>query len=111
MHDRLWVRLVPMFAVCLLVCCASGAKQVAEQDVKIKKLIDVGDFAEAEKLLRQEIADPKAPITSDPAIQLEVLRRTRYDYALTDKDVLMEVKQSIPDATQADVDAWRKAGD
>jgi Transglutaminase-like superfamily len=111
MRDCLWIELGRLFAVCLLICCVGGAKQATEEDVKIQKLIDGGDFAAAEKLLQQEVADPKAPITSEPAIQLEVLRRTRYDYALTDKDVLTEIKQSIPDATQADVDAWRKAGD
>src|SRR6185436_2681543 len=51
------------------------------------------------------------PVTTEPAIQLEVLRRTRYDYALTGKDVVEELKKVVPDATQADVDRWREAGD
>jgi hypothetical protein len=111
MQYRLWTGFARFFIVALFLCCVGGAKQATEQDVRIQKLIDGGEFAAAEKLLQQNVADPKSPITSEPAIQLEVLRRTRYDYALTDKDVLAEVKQSIPDATQADVDAWRKAGD
>src|SRR5437660_10908072 len=95
----------------LLLCCMSGAKQTSDQGSKIKKLVEQGEFTKAEKLLRSQVADPTAPITSEPAIQLEVLRRTRNDFALTDKEVLEEVKQSIPNATQADVDRWRKAGD
>jgi hypothetical protein len=89
----------------------SDAKQSTEQDAKIKALVEQGDFTAAEKLLKSQISDTSQPVTTEPAIQLEVLRRTRYDYALTDKDVLAEIKKEIPDATQADVDRWRKAGD
>jgi transglutaminase-like putative cysteine protease len=95
----------------VLFCCLSDAKQSTDQDSKIKSLIDRGDFAAAEKLLKSQISDPSQPVTTEPAIQLEVLRRTRYDYALTDSDVLAEIDKEIADATQADVDRWRKAGD
>jgi hypothetical protein len=95
----------------LLVCCASGAKQSTRTDSDVQSLIDRGEFAKAEKLLKAQVADPTAPITSEPAIQLEILRRTRNDFSLTDQDVLAEIKKSVPDATQDDVDRWRKAGD
>src|SRR5262245_1781355 len=95
----------------LYFCGPIEAKQTGDEKAQIGKLIDKGDFKAAEKLLRAEISDPSAPITSGPAIQLEVLRRTRYDYALTDKDVLAEVRKNIPEATEADVEQWRKAGD
>jgi len=84
---------------------------IAEVDSKIDALIDAGKYAEAEKLLQKQITEPSAPITSDAAIQLEVLRRTRQDFPLSDKDVLSQLKESIPDATQQDVDRWREAGD
>src|SRR6478609_10136226 len=106
-----------VFVVCgvalsgLYLCGSIVAKQSDDEKAQIKALIDKGDFKGAEKLLKAEIADPSAPITSDAAIQLEVLRRTRYDYALTDRDILAEIQKEIPDATQADVDRWRKAGD
>src|SRR4051812_198300 len=106
---RLSPIIVSAFALCLLLVC--GAKQAQDADVKLKELTDRGDFSEAEKILRAQISDASAPVTTEPAIELEVLRRTRYDFALTDKDVLAELKQSIPDATQADVDRWRKSGD
>jgi transglutaminase-like putative cysteine protease len=78
---------------------------------ELRKLIARGEFAEAEKRLRPQIDDPTAPVTSEPAVQLEILRRTRQDFALTKDDVLKQIKESIPDATQDDVDRWRTAGD
>lgn len=111
MHQRIAFTTTCALLFGLVLCCLSGAKQAAAPDSQIKALIDRGDFAEAEKLLRARIADPAQPVTTEPAIQLEILRRTRHDFALTDKDVLTEIKKSIPDATQADVDRWRKAGD
>jgi transglutaminase-like putative cysteine protease len=93
------------------LCGSIVAKQTDDDKAQIKALIDKGDFKAAEKRLQAEISDPSAPITSEPAIQLEVLRRTRSDYALTEKDLLAEIRKEIPDATQADVDRWRKAGD
>jgi hypothetical protein len=95
----------------LVVCQLAAKDPASDQDAKIKALIAQGNFAEAERLLRAEISDPKAPITSEPAIQLEVLRRTRHDFPLTNEQVLAEIKKSVPDATQADVDRWREAGD
>lgn len=111
MHNRFSVAIMNVMLLGSFLCAMSDAKQSTEQSAKIKALVDKGDFAAAEKLLKSEISDVSQPVTTEPAIQLEVLRRTRYDYALTDKDVLAEIKKEIPDATQADVDRWRKAGD
>ena len=83
----------------------------AGTDFEIQSLIDNGDFAKAEKLLREQIPDSSAPTAGDAAIQLEVLRRTRHDFSLTDEEVLAQIRKSVPDATQADVDNWRAAGD
>ncbi len=97
----------------VLLCCslAMVGRASAEVDSNIQALIANGSFAEAEKLLKQQIPDLSAPATGDAAIQLEVLRRIRHDFALTDAEVLAQIKNSIPDATQADVDRWREAGD
>jgi transglutaminase-like putative cysteine protease len=111
MINRVRLALAVVSASALCVFLFSGAKQAEDAEAKLKTLIDRGDFSEAEKILRTQVSDASAPITTEPAIQLEVLRRTRYDFALTDKDVLAELKQNIPDATQADVDHWRKNGD
>src|SRR4051812_10746983 len=111
MHNRFSVAIINILLLGSILCAMSDAKQSTEQVAKIKALVDKGDFTAAEKLLKSQISDASQPVTTEPAIQLEVLRRTRYDYALTDKDVLAEIKKEIPDATQADVDRWRKAGD
>jgi transglutaminase-like putative cysteine protease len=84
---------------------------LAAIDPKIQQLIADGSYADAEKLLKSQIADPSAPVTSDAAIQLEILSRTRQDFSLTADNVLDEIKKSIPDATAADVERWTKAND
>ncbi len=89
----------------------SGAKPADGESAEIKSLIEKGEFSKAEKLLKAQIADPDAPVTSEAAIQLEVLGRMRYDYELEAKDVLAQIQQFVPNATQADVDRWREAGD
>jgi Transglutaminase-like superfamily len=95
----------------LLLLGASATNGKAEVDSNVQALVANGSFAEAEKLLRARIPDPSAPTAGEAAIQLEILRRTRHDFSLADADVLAEVKKSVPDATQADVDRWREAGD
>src|SRR6188472_4171759 len=111
MYYRIAITVLISLLLGLFLSNMSGATQSAERAAKIKSLIDHGDFAQAEKLLKSEISDTSQPVTTEPAIQLEVLGRTRYDYAFTDKDVLTEIKKTAPDATQVDVDRWRKAGD
>lgn len=106
------VRMVLIFAAAVILSHASAARTArAEVDPKITALIEEGNFAEAEKLLEKQISDRLAPITSDAAIQLEILRRTRQDFPLTDEMLLKELKKDIAGATQADVDRWREAGD
>jgi hypothetical protein len=80
-------------------------------DPNVTALINDGNFAHAEKLLKQQVPDRSAPITSEAAIQLEILRRTRQDFPLTAADVLTQLKESIADVTPADIDRWREAGD
>jgi transglutaminase-like putative cysteine protease len=111
MYNRLHLSAIATLLFGLVVCHPCSAKSATDQDSRITALIAHGEFAEAEKLLQAHIPDPAQPVTTAPAIQLEILRRTRYDFALTDEDVLAEIRQSIPDATQADVDRWRDAGD
>jgi transglutaminase-like putative cysteine protease len=95
----------------LAVHLRSTGPAIADIDPKVSELIEQGKYAAAEKLLQQEVEDREAPITSDAAIQLEILRRTRHDFSLSEEGVLSELKQSIPDATAADIDRWREAGD
>ncbi len=86
------------------------APATAVVDPAIEVLIAKGEFAKAEKQIMREV-DPAAPATSDAAVRLEILRRTRADFPYSDDDVLAELKISMPDATPADIDRWREAGD
>ena len=95
----------------LVVSCARYPSSVIADEPRLAELIEQGAFAEAEAMLRAEIPDLDAPVTSDAAIQLEILRRTRYDFALTGDEVLEQIQKSIADVTAADVDRWREAGD
>ena len=102
---------LPLLVVAAVFVRQLGAGEVAEKDdAKIKSLIDHGDYTAAEKLLQAQVADPKAPITGGPAVQIEILRRVRRDFALTNEQVLAEIKKTVPDATQKDVDHWRESG-
>jgi len=108
-------------ALCLVMISLASAVFLANEisakdapatgSAKVNELIAAGKYAEAEKLLQAQIKDPQAPITEGPAVQLEVLRRTRHDFPHSNEDVLAEIKKTVPDATQADVDKWRASGD
>ena len=104
-----WLMLLANFG---RVACETPIRQVsaAETD-EISALIAKGDFATAEQQLRAQIPDPAAPVTSEAAIRLEILRRTRYDFSRTAAGVLSEIQQSIGDATLEDVERWHRAGD
>ncbi len=102
------LRLLPLFSV---MWAMSPEFSRAELPERVTSLIESGSFAEAERLLAAQIPDPEAPVTSEAAIQLEVLRRTRHDFSLTAADVLAQIQAEIPDATATDVLAWRDSGD
>jgi hypothetical protein len=98
-----------LLAAITLWCAIEPSAAATDSD--IQTLIADGMFVEAESLLKGAIADPSAPVTGDAAIQLEILRRTRSDFPLTEEEVLVQLQKSIPDATSADVARWREAGD
>jgi transglutaminase-like putative cysteine protease len=112
MHHQTLHRISLSLAIAVLLTGQLWAKDSAtSDDAKIKNLIDLGKYAEAEKLLSAQIDDPEAPVTSGPAVQLEVLRRTRHDFPHTKDDVLAEIKKTVPDATAEDVKKWSDSGD
>lgn len=84
---------------------------MAEVDANVQTLIEQGEFAAAEAALVEQIADPEAPVTEAAAIEREILRRIRHDFSLTAEDVLGQIRESIPDATLADVERWHTEGD
>ena len=88
-------------AIVFVVSSATVSSAVTEGE--IRELIAEGSYAEAEQLLKNRITDASAPVTTDAAIQLEILRRTRRDFPLTEQEVLDQLQESIPDAASADV--------
>ncbi|MBL9164826.1 MAG: transglutaminase domain-containing protein [Planctomycetaceae bacterium] len=74
-----------------------------------KELIAKGEFREATKLLRPEI-DPSAPTTSPAAIMLEVLDRTRADFPHSEAEITKQLRESIPDVKETEIEKWRDAG-
>jgi transglutaminase-like putative cysteine protease len=100
----------PILTLAILTGATCGLAPAAIAD-QIQDLIARGEFAEAEKRLQQLTADPAAPVTSDAAIQLEIIRRTRMDFPHTGDDVLLQIKQSVPDVSREDIHRWREAGD
>jgi hypothetical protein len=112
MHDYLFDRGRNLKVLsCALIVLLNAAYASAEPDPVIQSLIAKGSFTEAESRLRKQVPDSSLPVTGDEAIQLEILRRTRLDFPLTTDDVLKQIRESVPDATLADLDRWRTAGD
>jgi hypothetical protein len=72
------------------------AEYSGADDAKLDTLIADGDFTAAEKLLQARVGSSDNPITEPAAVRLEVLRRTRQDFALTTEQVLEEIRKSIP---------------
>src|SRR3954454_12527740 len=100
MHIRLMIAALLTFVVGPLFMVQIQAETLGTDDVKLDALIADGDLTAAEKLLRARVGSSDGPVTEPAAIRLEVLRRTRQDFAITNDQVLEEIKKSIPDATQ-----------
>lgn len=105
------VRLWAYFAVALAflasiqpACAETKAQLEAAQD-----LIDQGEFREAEKLLKPSV-DAAEPARTKSAIILEVLKRTRADFPHDEAEITKQVKESIPDVKETEIEAWRDAG-
>jgi hypothetical protein len=109
---RNYVALGAMIAGMVVLGAAPLAAEKAEpgSTASIEALLDKGSYAEAEKLLRSIEADAAAPGRAKAARQLELLRRTRMEFNVDAATVLRQIRQSVPDATETDVDHWRAEG-
>jgi CubicO group peptidase (beta-lactamase class C family)/transglutaminase-like putative cysteine protease len=103
-----WVGVLA-FTYVVRIATAGEASDVALREARIA--VEAGKFAEADALIAPHITDPDAPITKPFAILREQMRRIRRDYRLSAEALLLKLKQSIPDATMADVERWRDSGD
>lgn len=101
----------PALALLLSVFCPlTGAQTAPDVLGQAQAAVAEGRFRDAEELLRAHIPDPDAPVADPYAVALEIIRRTRLDYPLTADQMLARLRESIPDATPADVERWRQQG-
>jgi transglutaminase-like putative cysteine protease len=72
------------------------------QLVRARDLLDHGNFAAAERLLRE----------GNPAHDemREIIRRLRREYSLDEDGLLAKLRKSIPDVTAEELRRWRDAG-
>lgn len=89
---------------------AESATPAAETLAAARSAIESGDFAAAERLLRPLVTDPDAPVTTEPARLLEIMRRIKIDYSLDADAMLERLQVTMPDATAADVARWQQSG-
>src|SRR5262245_28346580 len=80
-----------------LPCLAQSPPNAADVAIKARQLIDAGDFRAGEALLHPIAGD--GPAITEPARLLEILRRIRYDFALSPEAMLDQLRRTIPDAT------------
>jgi len=96
----------------VLAVLATAAPSFAETKAQLqaaKELIAKGEFREAEKLLKPAV-DSAEPVTSQAAITLEILDRTRADFPHDEAEITKQLRESIPDVKETEVEAWRDAG-
>ena len=105
------VRLWAYFAVALafLPSLQPAFAETKAQLEAAQELIDQGEFREAEKLLKPSV-DAAEPATTKSAVILEVLKRTRADFPHDEAEITKQVKESIPDVKETEIEAWRDAG-
>ncbi len=107
-YRSIWILVVALGWV--FPATALPADETAETLTRARRAAAEGQFGEAESLLREKIADLNAPVVDGPARELEILRRIRLDFSLTAEQVLAQVRERIPDATEKDLEEWRKKG-
>lgn len=96
----------------VLAVLATARPSFAETKAQLqaaKELIAKGEFREAKKLLKPAV-DPAEPVTSQAAITLEILDRTRADFPHDEAEITKQLRESIPDVKETEVEAWRDAG-
>ncbi|MCP4592037.1 MAG: serine hydrolase [bacterium] len=105
-------RLVALCSTLVLTLVANPAPALADEATvqKARVAMEAGRFAEAKKLLQPHLTDSAAPVTSQPAILVEIMRRIRMDYALSKEEMLNKLRQRIPDVTAGDIERWRRDG-
>ena len=105
-----WVLWLVAACVCAEPLGAQSAKDAAQTLDRACQAVAAGRFSEAEALLREKIPDAHAPVVDELAVQLEILRRMRMDYSLTDEQLLSQLRERVPDVSLEDMRGWREQG-
>jgi len=79
--------------------------------IEAQRLIAAGRLADAQKLLSDRRDNPGTDIARRRDEQVEVIRRIRLEYCVTEAQMLEKLRKSIPDITLADIRRWRDAGE
>ena len=113
-------RLVTRFAIAAALIASFACSHRAWADGAAEKpfvapeealsRMERGDYAGAEEVLRKQLDDPDAPVTTDPAIQLQIIERTRADFRVSEAEMLKQLRESIPDVTPEEIEKWGTAG-
>jgi len=99
---------VVVFLFIVLFLTGSIYAQIPE---KFLQLIDQGEFSQAQKLMRLELANN---LNMDPnqrleiAFQIERLERIKKDFTGTKEEILEYIKQYVPDVKDVDLARWEK---
>ncbi len=98
-------------ALLLVVVVAVRAAEPPESTLsRAQSLIEAGRFKEATALLEPHV-DREAPISTEPARLIEIMRRIRLDHPHNAAQVLARLETRLHDVTAADVERWTAAGD
>jgi transglutaminase-like putative cysteine protease len=90
---------------------ASGAWTSTDPVVtEARRLFEQGSFGDAELVLRSAPEESDEHATRARAEMLEIIARTRREYALDPDSMLRKLRPAIPDITAGDVERWRDTG-
>lgn len=102
---------VSVLILILIFVLVGSVTADAQLHENFQQLIDQGEFTQAQKLMRQELA---TNLNMDPlqrleiAFQIERLDRIKKDFKKTEEDILNYIKQYVPDVTATDLAHWEK---
>lgn len=101
----------------ILLLMAVAASSVAAElpspaPAAIISEVDAGHFAQAEQAIRDALAQPSMTAGQREALdyERERMRRIRLDFKLDEAEVQAQLRKQIPDLSQAEFDAWARAG-
>jgi transglutaminase-like putative cysteine protease len=69
-------------------------------------LVNEGKFREAEALLARSATEGSPAAQRERVDALDIIQRIRYEYSLTEAALLEKLRQSIPNVTAAEAQAW-----